>query len=241
VDIPPEPSRRDALRFLGVGTLAALVAACGGNDKSSSAAATTSEATEPATTSTTAAAAGAQTCVLTPEMTEGPYYLAGEADRSDVTEGRPGTPLQLDFVVVDAAACRPIPGAIVEIWHADAAGDYSGFGNGASSRTFLRGGQTADARGNTTFRTIYPGWYQGRAVHIHLKVHVDGATHTSQLFFDETVTDLAYAQTPYSTRTGQRTLNSQDGIYQGGGSTTTVRPARSGDGYEAALTLAVQR
>ena len=233
-------SRRDALRWLGAGGLAVLAAACGGSAaKRSARPATTTTVASPATT--TAAAAGPATCVLMPEMTEGPYYLAGEANRSDITEGKAGTPLQLDFTVVDATSCALIPGATVEIWHADAAGDYSGFGNGASSRTFLRGGQTTDATGAATFQTLYPGWYPGRAVHIHLRVSTNGTTHTSQLFFDEATTDEAYAKAPYSSRAGQRTLNSQDGIFQGGGTSMTVQPAASGSGYRGALTLAVQR
>jgi protocatechuate 3,4-dioxygenase beta subunit len=237
MDTTSARSRRDALRLLGTGAIAVVVAACGGSGKRSEAEATT---TTTATTGATAPAT-AQTCVLTPEMTEGPYYLSGEATRRDVTEGKPGTPLQLHFAVVDAAACAPIPGAIVEIWHADADGNYSGFGEGASSRTFLRGGQTADGTGAVTFETIYPGWYPGRAVHIHLKVHVDGTAHTSQLFFDEATTDRVHAQAPYSARTGQRTRNSQDGIYQSGGAATTVLPSRSGEGYRAEMGLAVNR
>src|SRR5207247_8587816 len=136
---------------------------------------------------TRAARPSAATCLLTPEMTEGTYDISDEANRRDVTEGRPGVPLQLDLTVVDATTCTPIPGAVVEIWHADAGGNYSGFGSSASNRTFLRGAQTSGADGKVTFETIYPGWYQGRATHIHLKVHVNGATQTTQLFLDEAV------------------------------------------------------
>src|SRR2546425_510648 len=84
----------------------------------------------------------------------------------------------------------------------------------ASSRTFLRGIQMADADGKVDFRTLYPGWYQGRSVHIHVKVNVGGAAvHTGQLFFDEKVTDAVYAHPPYSSRAGQRTTNAQDSIF----------------------------
>src|SRR3954451_21397929 len=82
---------------------------------------------------------GAVQCVLTPELTEGPYYIANEKLRRDIREGHPGTPLSLRLTVLNAATCKPIKGAAVDIWHADAAGNYSGFGAGAESRTFMRG------------------------------------------------------------------------------------------------------
>src|SRR5437588_838015 len=121
--------------------------------------------------SSTSAPSGVS-CVLTPEMTEGPYYISGEKLRRKITEGRPGTRLDLHLSVVDATSCRPIAGAVVDIWHADAGGVYSGFGAGASSRTFMRGVQKTDKTGLAVFRTVYPGWYQGRTVHIHVKVRV---------------------------------------------------------------------
>src|SRR6266513_3029443 len=90
---------------------------------------------------------GAVSCVLTPELTEGPYYIAGEKVRRDIREGNPGTVLTLKLRVLNVASCAPIKGAAVDVWHADAAGNYSGFGAGASSRTFLRGIQKTDASG----------------------------------------------------------------------------------------------
>src|SRR5437868_1621090 len=132
---------------------------------------------------------GAVQCVLTPELTEGPYYIAGEKLRRDVRDGHPGTLLTLRLTVLNASNCSPIRGAAVDIWHADAAGNYSGFGGGAGSRTFLRGIQKTDKNGLAMFTTIYPGWYQGRAVHIHVKVHVGGSVvHTGQLFFSDALT-----------------------------------------------------
>jgi protocatechuate 3,4-dioxygenase beta subunit len=104
----------------------------------------------------TARAASGVSCILTPEMTEGPYYLAGEKLRRNITEGRPGARLDLRQSVVDAKTCKPIKGAIVDIWHADAVGVYSGFGSGASSRTFMRGVQRTDKNGLAIFRTVYP-------------------------------------------------------------------------------------
>ena len=127
-----------------------------------------------------AAGSGEQTarvaCVLAPEMTEGPYYLPGEKVRRNITEGLPGAPLDAaPDACVDASTCKPIKGAAVDIWHASAAGKYSGeAANGTVGLTFLRGIQRTDANGLALFKTVYPGWYQGRAVHIHVKVHVGG-------------------------------------------------------------------
>ena len=174
-------------------------------------------------------------------MTEGPYYIDGEAVRSDITEGKPGMPLRLDLTVVDADTCRPIPGATVEVWHADASGNYSGFGQTTSNDTFLRGIQHAGDEGAVTFLTLYPGWYQGRTVHIHLKANNGGNTvHTTQLFFDEDVSDNVFATAPYNTRSGRRTTNAQDNIYQGGGAQSTLQVSKDGDTYVGTLTLGIR-
>ena len=168
-------------------------------------AAGTSEAPLTAPAPDTAPGAAAAVCTLTKEMTEGPYYLDGALVRADVTEGKPGAPLKLALTVVDDATCAPIPGALVEIWHADHLGEYSGYvGNNGHNEsddgTFLRGGVLTDAGGVANLTSVYPGWYRGRCVHIHVKVHTgvtltsDGSftggttLHTGQLFFDETVT-----------------------------------------------------
>lgn len=184
-------------------------------------------------------------CILAPELTEGPYYIASEPLRRDITEGRPGAPLEIDFTIQDAA-CKPIKGATVEIWHADALGSYSGFNEPGN---FLRGQQTTNKDGEASFKTIYPGWYAGRAVHIHMKVHVGGATvHTGQLFFDDAFSDKLFASTaPYNTRGQRDTLNSDDNIFAGGGSSTVLRvkQARNKKGrkkkgsYEAKISLGV--
>src|SRR5207247_1042724 len=92
-------------------------------------------------------ASGGVSCVLAPEQTEGPYYIADEKLRRNITEGKPGTPLTLNLRVVEASTCKAIKGAVVDIWHADASGVYSGFGQGSSNRTFLRGIQKTDAAG----------------------------------------------------------------------------------------------
>jgi protocatechuate 3,4-dioxygenase beta subunit len=189
-------------------------------------------------------ASGAVSCVLTPEQTEGPYYIPGERIRRNITDGRPGTPLALRLSVVDASTCRPIKGAAVDIWHADASGVYSGFGAGTASRTFMRGVQRTDAKGLASFRTVYPGWYQGRTVHIHVKVHVGGnVVHTGQLYFPDALTDAAYRRAPYSKRPNRDVRNASDASFRNGGkrSMLTVRRAGTGAGYVASIVMGVTR
>jgi len=191
---------------------------------------------------TGSAASGTVSCVLKPELTEGPYYISGEKLRRNITEGRPGARLDLRLSVVDAKTCKPIKGAIVDIWHADAAGVYSGFGSGAASRTFMRGIQRTNAKGLAEFRTVYPGWYQGRTVHIHVKVWVGGSdVHTGQLFFSDTLTDTVYKRAPYTRRPDRTTRNAQDMIYASGGRQSLLRMRRNGSGYIGSITMGVNR
>jgi protocatechuate 3,4-dioxygenase beta subunit len=188
-------------------------------------------------------AADSVSCVLTPEQTEGPYYIAQEKLRRNITDGRPGTPLTLRLAVVDAKTCRPIKGAAVDIWHCDASGTYSGFGAGRASRTFMRGIQRTNAKGLAVFRTVYPGWYPGRTVHIHVKVHVGGnVLHTGQLYFPDSVTDAVYRNAPYDDRPNRATRNADDGIYRSGGkrSTVSIRKTRAGV-YVATIRMGVRR
>jgi protocatechuate 3,4-dioxygenase beta subunit len=181
-------------------------------------------------------------CVLTPEQTEGPYYIDGEKVRRDITEGKPGVALRLRTTLVDAATCSVIKGAAVDIWHCDAIGVYSGFGSGARSRTFLRGIQRTDAKGVAVFDTLYPGWYEGRTVHIHVKVHIGGTVaHTGQLYFPEAVTDAVYKRVPYRSRPDRSTRNADDPIFRDGGARSMLRLTRSGSGYLAAITMGVRR
>ncbi|WP_053846036.1 intradiol ring-cleavage dioxygenase [Streptomyces sp. NRRL B-24085] len=211
----------------------------------------------------TAPVAAAAVCTLTKEMTEGPYYLDGQYVRSDITEGKTGFPLELALTVVDDDTCAAISDALVEIWHCDALGEYSGYvGNNGhdepDSGTFLRGGTLTDSGGVARITTVYPGWYRGRCVHIHVKVHVDvtltadgsftGGTelHTGQLFFDETVTARVGALPPYSANTVTRTTLAQDGIYDDGGAasgllTLTALGSSPSAGYTGTLTLGVER
>jgi protocatechuate 3,4-dioxygenase beta subunit len=141
---------------------------------------------------------------------------------------------------VNASNCKAIKNAAVDIWHTDALGVYSGVQG--SSGTFMRGIQRTDANGLAIFKTVYPGWYTGRTVHIHVKVHLGGnVVHTGQLYFPDSVTDRVYAKTPYSSRPGRDTRNADDSIYRNGGSKSVLGLRRSGAGYVAALTMGVHR
>ncbi|MFC7265051.1 intradiol ring-cleavage dioxygenase [Streptomyces lutosisoli] len=207
-------------------------------------------------------AAAAAVCTLTKEMTEGPYYLDGQLVRADITESKPGVPLKLTLTVVDDDTCVPLSNALVEIWHCDALGEYSGFvgGNGHSEPddgTFLRGGVLTNSSGVAAITTIYPGWYRGRCIHIHLKVHTgvtltsDGSftggkeLHTGQLFFNETITTAVAKVSPYSTNTVTRTTLAQDSIYDDGGAasgllTLTALGSSASSGYAGTLTVGVE-
>jgi protocatechuate 3,4-dioxygenase beta subunit len=181
-------------------------------------------------------------CVLTPEQTEGPYYIAKEKLRRNITDGRPGTPLTLRLTIVDAKTCRPIRGAVVDIWHCDASGIYSGFGAGRASRTFMRGIQRTNAQGVATFRTVYPGWYQGRTVHIHVKVHVRGnVVHTGQLYFPDRITDAAYRKSPYTSRPNRDVRNADDMVFRNGGKRSLLTLRRTGAGYVGSIRMGVRR
>jgi protocatechuate 3,4-dioxygenase beta subunit len=234
--------RRAALRLLGAAGLGAVVVACGGGG-SGVAGGKKFGATRSTTTSSAATAsggAGQATCVLAPEMTEGPYYLDLDLVRSDVTEGLSGAPLALALTVADTSTCAPIEGAAVDLWHASPAGDYSGVqGN---SGTFLRGTQVSGSDGVVRFATLYPGWYTGRAVHMHIKVHVGGnEVHTGQLFFPDAFTATVYERSPYKSRGTPDVLNAQDQIFSNGGTQSLLAPTASGDGYAAGITLGVMR
>ena len=236
--------RRRALGVLGLLGVGAVATACGSGNASNTAAGTSSSSD----TSTTGAAASDLSttntaCVtLTPEVTEGPYYLDLNDVRRDITEGRPGAALDLKISVIDATKCTPIAGAAIDIWHCDAVGVYSGFGSGVQ-QTFLRGTQVTDANGIAEFATMVPGFYRGRAVHIHLKVHTGTAVvHTGQLFFDPALLSTVFQTSPYSSNgSTPDTPNSSDSIYQqAGGTSAVVATSASGSGYSGAITVAVK-
>lgn len=187
-----------------------------------------------------AVASGLVSCVLTPEQTEGPFYLDDRLVRRDITEGKPGVALRLRLRVLDVSSCRPIRNAAVDVWHCDAAGAYSGVQGVIGD--FLRGVQRTDARGYAVFRTIYPGWYPGRTVHVHVKVALAGnVVHTGQLYFPDKVTDAVFRRDPYNRRPNRSPRNAGDSIYRNGGRRSLLQVRRNGAGYVGSIAMGVQR
>ena len=188
-----------------------------------------------------AVSSGLVSCVLTPELTEGPYYVAGEKLRHDITEGKPGAALLLRLAVVNASTCKAIKNATVDVWHCDALGEYSGAVAGSAGTNFLRGVQRTNAAGVASFTTIYPGFYQGRAVHLHVKVHVGGhVVHTGQLFFPAGITNAVYAKQPYAAHgTTPDTSNPEDSIFRNGGSKGMLKLVKTSAGYTGSIGMGV--
>ena len=194
-------------------------------------------------------------CIVTPAQTEGPYFVDEKLNRSDIRSDpadgtlSAGSPLQLVLRVsqVGSNSCTPLAGALVDVWHCDAQGVYSDVNDPSGStkgKQFLRGYQTTDAKGAAQFTTIYPGWYPGRAVHIHFKVRSDPTTSqgfefTSQLFFDDTFTDQVYTQAPYASRGQRNTRNANDNIFSGVGDQMIAAVKQDGAGYTATFDIGV--
>lgn len=205
-------------------------------------------AIEPLTAATFAAVS---VCAMAPAQPAGPFPSLEQLDRRDITEGYPGHPLRLGIRLVDGE-CQPVPGARVEIWHADASGDYSSYEDGGSGKdegagtTFLRGSQAADSDGIAEFQTIYPGFYEGRAVHIHATASVDGReVLTTQLYFDEAYTESVLATGEYAQFGSPDTGWDDDGIIgnpatDGSGIVLMAAPTSLGDGTLGLINLAVQ-
>ena len=262
-------SRRAALGTGGGAALALLLAACSSDSEGQGDASTTSTADGSGTSTTAATASGDAgelaagtpsdtvftaadfaaigACLLSPEQTEGPYPTITQIERRDIRESLVGHPLRLGLQVVDEA-CEPIPGAVVEIWHCDTDGDYSAYSDGGTDddagegTTFLRGAQTANDDGIVEFVTNYPGWYRGRAVHIHTKVHLDDTTVlTSQIFFDDELNSEVFSQSPY--RGDPDTTNLEDSIAGGDPAENGTQVVASDDsalsGTRALLVLGV--
>ncbi len=234
--------RRRALGLLGAaGAVGAgvLLAACSGDDDEDNDAApppsTDETVAAPSTgTSATDPFAEAASCALTPELTEGPFYFDVDMIRSDIREDREGVPLRLAVRVRDAAACTAIADAVLDIWHCDAGGDYSERGE-----TFLRGAQVTNADGVAEIVTVYPGWYPGRTVHIHTKVHLDNSTVlTTQVFFDETTTAAVFERDPYAAAGPPDQSNNDDTIFE---DSLVLTLAEDGDGYVGRITFDVER
>ena len=195
-------------------------------------------------------------CVVRPEQTGGPYFVDERLNRSDIrsdpTDGqvRPGTPLALMLLVsrFNSGDCQPLPGVQVEIWHCDAQGIYSDVQDPDFStigQKFLRGYQNTDARGEARFITVYPGWYPGRTVHIHFKIRTTPMARrsfefTSQLYFDDGLTDRVHATPPYTAKGPRTARNQDDWIFRRGGNQLMLAPTAAADGYAATFAIGLQ-
>lgn len=201
-------------------------------------------------------ATGGAPCVARPEQTEGPYFVDEALHRSDIrtnpgeTARKPGLPLDLTILVSRLAVntCEPLPGVQVDVWHCDHQGVYSDVQDprfNTVGQKFLRGYQVTDAQGITRFTTIYPGWYEGRTVHIHFKIRSPagaprGFEFTSQLYFDDAFSDTVFARPPYAGRGNRSMRNEADGIYRDGGSRLVLAPAPAGEGFAGTFSVALQ-
>ena len=196
-------------------------------------------------------------CVAQPEQTEGPYFVDRALERSDIRVDpstgtiSAGVPLALEFVlsrVTAANACKVLPRAQVDVWHCDALGTYSDVSDRSRDtrgQQFLRGYQVSDADGVVRFTTVYPGWYRGRAVHIHFKVRTPGENgrideFTSQLYFADELTDRVHATEPYASNRGQRLLNERDMIFREGGTQLILPVVQRAVGYAATYRIAMR-
>jgi protocatechuate 3,4-dioxygenase beta subunit len=208
---------------------AAMAVGCGNTPTSPS----------PTTTTTTTGGTTAAACAVTPSETEGPFPSRSDLFRGDIREGKPGTTLALTITVVDAA-CAPVANATVGIWQCDATGNYSEYGT-ETTKTYLRGEQTTNAAGEVMFTTIYPGWYQGRATHIHVEVLRNGSSaKVTQIAFPESVNTAVYGSGVYASRGANPTSNARDGIFADSLSSETA--TISGDpagGYRATFQVAI--
>jgi protocatechuate 3,4-dioxygenase beta subunit len=252
-------SRRDALKLLGISS-AAFLAGCvpGSSDLLTETPIPTTipKFTDTPLAPTTAANTALPACVVRPELTEGPYFVDEMINRSDIrsdpSDGsvKAGLPLQLAFRVSQVNdSCTPLERATVDIWHCDALGVYSDVsdpGFNTQGQKFLRGYQVTDGDGVAQFTTIYPGWYQGRTVHIHFKVRVDAPTggtydFTSQLFFDDSLSDRVFTQEPYASKSGVRSpRNEGDGIFRQSEGQLTLQLPRTSEGFASTFDIGLQ-
>ncbi|MCC7362563.1 MAG: intradiol ring-cleavage dioxygenase [Anaerolineales bacterium] len=241
-------TRREALALLALAGAGALAACTPGATTPTTAGAT---ATVDVPTQTVAGVtAVTPACVVRPEVTEGPYYVDEGLIRADIRADtatgavKAGTPLKLRFLVSQITAdngCAALPDATVEVWHCDADGVYSDVtdtGFDTTGQDFLRGALVTDANGVATFTTIYPGWYSSRTVHIHFKVRPNAnQVLTSQIFFDDALSDVVFEAEPYAGKGQRDTLNSNDSIYE---DTLLVAATATADGrYEAIFAIGV--
>lgn len=247
-------TRREALVLFGAAG-ASLIAGCSPGETPNASARTTADASK--ASGANASSASAPGCVVRPAETAGPYYVDEKLNRSDIrsdpSDGsvRDGAPFELTFNVSQLAkgACAPLAGAVVDVWHCDAQGVYSDVRDptffDTRGKKFLRGYQVTDASGRATFKTIYPGWYEGRTVHIHFTVRTNpsaASAHefTSQIYFDDAMNNKVLSQPPYSSK-GTRTMtNEQDGIFRENGKELILAVQPVAGGYAGTFDVALQ-
>jgi protocatechuate 3,4-dioxygenase beta subunit len=210
----------------------------------------------PALAATAATDGALPSCVARPAQTEGPFFVEEELNRSDIRsdprsgEVVAGVPLRLAFRVsrISGASCAPLAGAQVAVWQCDATGRYSdvaGRNFSTGGPQFLRGYQLTDAAGAAQFLTIYPGWYGGRTVHVHFKIRTRTTSarnfeFTSQLYFDDALSDRIQAVAPYS-RSGRRSMrNADDFLFRDGGRQLLLDPVQDAQGYAATFDIGLQ-
>jgi protocatechuate 3,4-dioxygenase beta subunit len=226
--------RREALAILGAASAAFAVGCASESPISPSTVTSAADATATGTTAATGAA-----CAVTPNETIGPYPSLVDLFRSDIREGKSGTQLDLTITLVNtAASCAPLTGVNVEIWQCDATGNYSQYGS-ERAQTYLRGIQTTNANGQVTFTTVYPGWYQGRATHIHVEVTRNGQSlKVTQIAFPDTVNNEVYGTGVYASRGSNPTTNTRDNIFADSlnSELATVTGSPAG-GYTATFTV----
>jgi protocatechuate 3,4-dioxygenase beta subunit len=199
-----------------------------------------------------------ETCTLTPSLievegtpqeTQGPYFVDNMPNRSDITSDtttgsvQEGIPLRLVINVYDVdgdgseggeRSCIPLRGALVDIWHANPQGIYSGIQQqGTLGQNFLRGNQVTNENGTVQFTTIYPGWYEGRAIHIHIKVRTPEGSNenfewTSQFYLNDSLNEQVHTQPPYSDH-GQPDITNQEDIIFTGPSIDGLIQSNSGE------------
>jgi protocatechuate 3,4-dioxygenase beta subunit len=230
-------SRRDALALLGATGAAVLASSMPGGAQQET------------------GATGGPSCVVRPEQEEGPYFVDERLNRSDIRSDpatgkiKDGVPFALTMAVyrVGNGGCTPLPDAVVDLWHCDAFGAYSDVRDelfDTVGQKFLRGYQRTDHAGNARFVTIYPGWYPIRTVHMHFKIRTDpgsprGQQFTSQLYFDDALTDRVHSLPPYATRGRRSVMNARDLLFRRQGRQLTLAPAAEGDGYTATFSVAL--
>jgi len=220
-------TRRELLQILGIGAITSVISV-----KSSSSEINYESKSVPS-------------CILTPEQTEGPFYFNVDQVREDITEGKKGTPLKLVITIVDSKDCKPIKDAVVDIWHADASGIYSGYKNQGvdmTGQTYLRGIQVTDAEGKAVFTTIYPGLYPGRVPHIHFKVLLDNKNFvTSQFYFPAEISKQVYQGEPYYRKNGSIDESSDIVVrYYGGADDLRMDVSKEKDIYTATHTIGIK-